>query len=63
MRNKRKYQQQTALRLQFSNHFLLTQRPIGEVQHISSYIQLRNQRPMRLLENSILTNQIQIKNL
>ena len=29
----------------------------------SSYVQLRNQRPMRLLENSILTNQIQIKNL
>ena len=34
---------------------------IGEVQHISSCILLRNQQPMRLHQNFILTNQIQIK--
>ena len=34
---------------------------IGEVQHISSCILLRNQQPMTLHQNFILTNQIQIK--
>ena len=34
---------------------------IGEVQHISSCILLRNQQPTRLHQNFILTNQIQIK--